>query len=340
MEQAPGHVFSGLIGKVIPGFVDIQVNGGFGHDFTMDPATIWDVAARLPAYGVTAFLPTVVSSPAATAAKALEVLAAGPPEGWVGARPLGIHLEGPMISPRRRGTHPQSALINPTPAYLEKVLAAGTPRMVTMAPELPEAEAATSALTKKGTIVAAGHSDATAAEARRAFGWGVTHVTHLFNAMSGLAHRDPGLVAAVLDDGSVTAGLICDGLHVAPELVRLAWRMLGPDRIALVTDAIAAMGVGDGSFHVGRVPVEVRGIEVRNQEGKLAGSAATMDHVVRTMIDLTGCSLEDAVTMSSTTPSRILGYRPHAGDLALVDDDLHVLATAIEGRVVYRRPST
>jgi N-acetylglucosamine-6-phosphate deacetylase len=339
MEQASDHVFAGMDGQVIPGFVDIQVNGGFGLDFTEDPGTIWDVAARLPVYGVTAFLPTVISSSAPTAVKALEVLATGPPAGWVGAQPLGIHLEGPMISAGRRGTHLPSALIPPTKSYLDQVLATGTPRMVTLAPELPGAEAAISALKKKGTIVAAGHSDATSTEARRAFEWGVTHVTHLFNAMSGLAHRDPGLVAAVLDDRSITAGVICDGFHVAPELVRLAWRLLGPDRIALVTDAMAAIGVGDGSFHVGSVPVEVRGIEVRNQEGKLAGSAATMDHVFRTMIDFTGCSLEDAVAMSSTTPSRIVGYSPDAGDLVLVDDELRVVATAVGGRVVYRRPN-
>lgn len=338
MELASGDVFAGLNGRVLPGFVDIQVNGGFGHDFTEDPGTIWDVAARLPAYGVTAFLPTIISSPPSTAVKALEVLAAGPPTGWVGAHPIGVHLEGPMISAVRRGTHLQSALIPPTETYLEEVLMAGTPRMVTLAPELPGAEAVISALTRKGTIVAAGHSDATATEARGAFGWGVTHVTHLFNAMSGLAHRQPGLVAAVLDDRLVTAGLICDGLHVAPELVRLAWRVLGPDRLALVTDAMAASGVGDGSFQVGSVPVKVEGMEVRNPEGRLAGSAATMDHVFRTMIDLTGCSLADAVAMSSTTPARILRYRPNAHDLVLVDDDLHVLATSVAGRVAYRRP--
>lgn len=330
-------VFGDTDGRVLAGFVDLQVNGGFGHDFTDDPASIWAVGAGLPRYGVTSFLPTVTSAPAATSVRALEVLAAGPPDGWVGAVPLGLHVEGPMISTRRRGTHPTEALLPPSMELADRLVEAGPPLMVTLAPELPGAGEVVERLAAAGTVVAIGHSDATSTEAKTSFGRGVTHATHLFNAMSGLGHRSPGVAAAVLLDDRVTTGLIADGVHLAPDIVRLAFRMLGAERIALVTDAMAAMGVGDGSYRVGSIPVEVHGVEVRNRDGNLAGSAATMDHVVRTMRNTLGCSLEEASSMASATPAGVVGHTPHPGDLVLVDDELQVTATAVAGEIVYRR---
>lgn len=340
MSTGDGHgtseLFSEMHGTVLAGFVDLQVNGGFGHDFTEDPGSIWEVGAGLPRYGVTAFLPTVTSAPVETSVRALEVLAAGPPEGWTGARPLGLHVEGPMLSPRRRGTHPADALIRPSPEAADQLVAAGPPMMVTLAPELPGADEVVPRLVAAGTVVSIGHSDASSAEARTSFGWGVSHATHLFNAMSGLDHRSPGVAAAILLDEAVTTGLIADGIHIADEMLRLALRILGPERIALVTDAMAAMGVGDGAYRVGTIPVEVRGVEVRNREGNLAGSAATMDHVARTMMEATGCTLEEVSTMASSTPSEVVGHRPDPGDRVLVDGDLEVVATAVGGEIVYR----
>lgn len=244
-----------------------------------------------------------------------------------------------MISPRRRGTHPADALIPPSPEIADRLVAAGPPMMVTLAPELPGAEEVVRRLVAAGTLVSIGHSDAGSAEARTSFGWGVSHATHLFNAMSGLDHRSPGVAAAVLLDEAVTTGLIADGIHIADDMLRLALRILGPGRIALVTDAIAAMGVGDGAYRVGTIPVEVRGVEVRNREGNLAGSAATMDHVVRTMREATGCSLEAVSAMASATPSAVVGHRPDPGDRVLVDGELSVVATAVGGEIVYRRES-
>lgn len=328
--------FSGMAGRPLPGFVDIQVNGGFGHDFTADPSSIWAVAARLPECGVTAFLPTLTSGPPDTAVRALEVLASGPPAGWRGATPIGLHVEGPMLSHHRRGTHPPEALRSPSLEYVETVLAAGAPRMVTLAPELDGAEPVVRRLVDAGCVVAIGHSDATAAEANRAFEWGISHATHLFNGMSGLGHRDPGVAAAVLDHDSVTAGLIADGVHLSPESMRLAFRLLGSERLALVTDSISAMGAGDGVHRIGSIAVEVTGVEVRNAEGRLAGSAATFDHVARTMREATGCSWEELAAMTSATPARIAGHRRHPADLVLVDDDLRVLATSVGGEIVYR----
>lgn len=335
--QATSELFSGMHGTVLSGFVDLQVNGGFGHDFTDDPGSIWEVGADLPRYGVSAFLPTVTSAPVEVPVQALEVLAAGPPEGWVGARPLGLHVEGPMISPRRRGTHPADSLIPPSLEAADRLVAAGPPLMVTLAPELAGAEEVVRRLVAAGTVVSMGHSDAASAEAQASFEWGVSHATHLFNAMSGLDHRSPGVAAAILLDEKMTTGLIADGIHIAADMLRLAFRVLGPDRIALVTDAIAAMGAGDGAYRIGKVPVEVRGVEVRNGEGNLAGSAATMDHVARTMREATGCTLEEVSTMASSTPSGVVGHRPHPGDRVLVDENLQVLATAVGGKIIYRR---
>ena len=331
------HPFAGIPGTVLPGFVDLQLNGGFGHDFTSEPASIWEVGALLPRLGVTAFLPTVVTAPPEAALAALETVAGGPPPGWVGAAPLGVHLEGPMLSPAARGTHPARFLRPPDPGLVDAVIAAGPPLMVTLAPELPGAEQAVRRLAEAGTVVSLGHSAAGAALAAEAVEWGARHVTHLFNAMSGLAHRSPGLAATALLDDRLTVGLIADGVHLAPEMLRIALEMKGPDRIALVTDSISAMGLGGGAHHIGSVPVTVEGVTVRNADGALAGSAATMAHVLRSMLAATGCSLDEAAAMTSATPARIAGHRSHPGDLVLLDADLEVAATAVEGRVVHAR---
>lgn len=332
--------FADLDGTVAAGFVDLQVNGGFGHDFTSRPQSIWDVGALLPSRGVTAFLPTVISSPVEVASAALAVLADGPPAGWTGARPIGLHVEGPMIAPSRRGTHPASALVKPSLDLVDCLIAAGPPMMVTLAPELPGAEAVVGRLVNAGVVVSIGHSNASAAQAERAFAWGINHATHLFNAMSGLDHRSPGVAAAVLGAEGMTAGLIADGVHVAPAMLRVAYRAAGPGRIALVTDAMAAAGLGDGEYAIGSVAVTVGGREARNGEGRLAGSVATMDQAVRMMIKATGCSLAEAATMASSTPSRVVGYRPQPGDLVLLDSDLKVVATAVGGTIVYRRENS
>jgi N-acetylglucosamine-6-phosphate deacetylase len=319
----------------VPGFVDLQVNGGFGHDFTSDPDSIWEVAALLPRTGVTAFVPTIITSPAETALAALEIVRNGPPAGWVGATPLGVHLEGPMISARKRGAHPAELVASLTPELVDRLIAAGPPLMVTIAPELEGAEAVIRTFTAAGTVVSLGHSEATAAQAGASVDWGARHVTHLFNAMSGLDHRRPGLAAAVLIDPRLTAGLIADGVHVAPEMLRLAFQLKGSDGLALVTDAMAAMATDDGTHLIGSVEVTVEGMEARNVEGALAGSLATMDHVVRTMIAATGCSLDEASTMASATPLRVVGQTADGADIVTLDADLRVVATEISGRVVY-----
>lgn len=334
---APFHPFDDVAGPVVPGFVDIQLNGAFGHDFTADPDSIWEVARLLPRLGVTAFVPTVISAPSEVAVAALAVLAAGPPSGWAGATPIGLHVEGPMISRDRRGAHPEEVLTDPSDALVSTLIESGPPLMVTLAPELEGASSAIRRLVGAGTIVAIGHSDATAGEAGQAVEAGARHVTHLFNAMSGLDHRRPGVAATALVDDRLTVGLIADGVHVAPEMLRLAYREKGTSRIALVTDGIAAVGLGDGTHRIGSVPVTVEGITVRTADGTLAGSGATMSHVLATMRAATGCSIDEAAAMASTTPARIVGHHHEPGDLVLLDDDLEVVATSLAGVVVHHR---
>jgi len=321
----------------VPGFVDLQVNGGFGHDFSSDPASIWEVAALLPRTGVTAFVPTIITSPVEAALAALEIVRSGPPAGWVGATPLGVHLEGPMISTHKRGTHPAELVTSLSSELVDRLIAAGPPLMVTIAPELEGAEQVIRRFVAAGTVVSMGHSDASAAQARTAVDWGASHVTHLFNAMSGLDRRRPGLAATALIDPRVTTGLIADGVHVAPEMLQLAFQLKGPDGISLVTDAMAAMGTEDGTHQIGNAEVKVEGMEARNFEGALAGGVATMDHVVRTMIASTGCSLAEASAMASATPLRVVGQAADGIDAVNLDADLRVVTTEISGRVVYER---
>lgn len=327
-----------------PGFIDLQLNGGFGLDFTADPATIWDVAAALPRFGVTSFLPTIITAPLSVSQAAQRVLAGGPPAGWRGARPLGLHLEGPFLNPGKKGAH--------NPAYLRHASAAGingwSPetgvRLVTLAPELPWAGQAIAELARRGVVVSAGHSLATFDEAAAGFEAGARYATHLFNAMPTLHHREPGLVAAALADPRVTVGLIPDGLHVHPALVRLLWQWLGPDRLNLVSDAMAAMGMPPGEYVLGDYHVTVDDDSARLGNGTLAGCVLSLDAILRAFVTFTGATAAEALPTVTSTPARLLGLGDRLGriapgydaDLVLLSSDLRVVETFVGGESVYR----
>jgi N-acetylglucosamine-6-phosphate deacetylase len=292
------------------GLVDLQVNGAAGHDLTSAPDRLWDVAAALPAFGVTAFLPTVITSDPRVPARALEVLAGGPPPGWAGAAPLGLHLEGPMLAPARKGAHPEEWL---RPPSLDLVAAwsreAGV-AMVTLAPELPHALDVIEALVDRGVVVSVGHTAATAAEVAAAVEAGATCVTHLGNAMPPMGAREPGPVGVALGSPSLVAGVIVDGHHLAAAFVRAAWRALGPDRFLSVSDTTAALGLPDGRARLGHREVVVADGSVRLPDGTLAGSAASLRDCLLLLVEQTGCSVDDAVTTATTTPLRLLGLDP------------------------------
>ena len=311
-------------GIAAPGFVDLQVNGFAGVDLIhADREGYARVEEAMLATGTTAFRPTFITAPEADLVAALREI---PPD------------------PAILGAHPAAWRRDPDPALLARLLEAGPVRHVTLAPELEGATALIDLLLARGVLIAAGHSDATAAEAHAAFDRGVRTVTHLFNAMRPMATRDPGIALAALARPDVAIQLIADGHHVADDALRVAWRA-ARGRIALVTDAVAAAGMGDGTFPFAGGHVVATGGVVRGPEGQLAGSALTMIDAVRHVHAL-GVPLEEALTAASATPARIAG-RPDLGrlapgapaDVVVLDDGLRVLRVIREGREhVDRRP--
>jgi N-acetylglucosamine-6-phosphate deacetylase len=327
-------------GVIAPGFVELQINGAYGVDFTMDARTIAEASEKLPACGVTSFLPTIITSSFDSypqrLAEAREAARAAH-----GAEVLGVHLEGPYLSPRRSGAHDPSLL---RPIDVDEIGAWAEPdivRVVTLAPELPGAAAAIKALRSRGILVSAGHSNATYDEALTAFDDGIAWGTHLYNAMSALGHREPGLIGALLA-GPVPVGVIADGVHSHPAMVRVAYRCKGPQGIAIVTDAMEAMGMAPGTYRLAGRSVIVDGHTARLADGTLAGSILTMDAGVRNMIGFTGCTRVEALTMASTTPARILGLGRKGriaegcdADFVVLDSTGRVTQTWARGERVY-----
>jgi N-acetylglucosamine-6-phosphate deacetylase len=326
---------------VAPGFIDLQVNGGFGRDFTADPTAIWDVGERLAAGGVTAFLPTIVSSPAGVMAAAMATLVAGAPPGYRGAWPLGLHLEGPFLNPVKRGAHRPDHLRLPDAAIAADWSPEAGVLVVTIAPELPGGLALIRDLADRGIVVSAGHSLATHDEGVAGIEAGVRYATHLFNAMPVLDHREPGLIAALLGDARVTVGLIADGIHVAPAVVDLAWRLAGPDRVSIVSDSMAALGMEDGRYPLGDDEVEVSDGAARTSDGRLAGGVLPLAGGVRNLVRFTGCSAAEAVATATSNPARLLRLRDRGcldvgaiADLVLLTGDLTVDRAFVRGRPV------
>lgn len=330
---------------LVPGFIDLQVNGYGGLDAVDGVDAMVEIARRLPRHGVTAFLPTAITAPperlAAFVAAAAEADRRSGPQA---ARILGAHLEGPFLNPEFAGAHDRSLMRNPAPRELDRLLAEGAPRMVTLAPELPHALDAVARLSAAGVLVSAGHSAATLEEARAGFQAGIRFGTHLFNAMTGIHHRRPGLAAALLDEPGVTCGLIADGLHVHPVAIALALRAKGGRGIALTTDQTAAAGAPPGAFRLGDRDVVSDGVTVRLADGTLAGSTATMDALVRLVARLPGAGLAEAVRMATATPASVLGLGRRLGriapglpaDVALLGPDGDVRLTLVGGHLAHR----
>ena len=341
---SPGDQEIDLAGlTVAPGLIDLQINGAYGSDFTLDPESIWPIGARLPEQGVTAFLPTIITSPPEAIDAARAALAARPVD-YRGAEPLGLHLEGPMLSPKRPGVHDPKMMRLPTLDLVRGWTPGGGVAMVTMAPELAGSRVVIEALSDAGVVVSAGHSAATLAEAEAGFEWGASAVTHLFNAMEPFGHRAPGLIGAVVRHKSAIAGLIADGLHSDPAVVLAAWKWLGPARLALVTDAMAATGLGDGDYRLGHAAVTVKHGKVTDSNGRLAGSTLTMDRAVRNLVDFAGCSPAEGVAAASTVPAGLLGRDDRGrlavgnrADLVFFDEAMEVVATMVGGNLAYLR---
>jgi N-acetylglucosamine-6-phosphate deacetylase len=324
-----------------PGFVDLQVNGYAGVDFSVSGEDGYAVAgAALLADGVTAFQPTIVTA----AVDAMVESVGRVRETGRGPRIVGAHLEGPFLSPERPGAHDPTALRAPDLATLDRLLAAGAVSQVTLAPELPGAPELIDALVARGVIVSCGHTDADAGAAHTAFDRGASAVTHLFNAMRGPAPRDPGIAYAAVGRDDVFITLIVDGRHLADDTVRAAWRAAG-DRLVLISDAVAAAGAPDGDYTLGgNVPIHCADGVVRNADGSLAGSTLSMPQAARNSHAL-GIPLAAALRAATEAPAA-MARRPDLGriapgaraDLVVLDDSLDVERVLLGGREVVARP--
>ncbi len=341
-------------GILVPGFVDLQVNGYYGVELADVHPDEWQlVASRLPETGTTAFMPTFITAPVSRLIRALHATppattaAAGPRR----ARILGVHLEGPFISPLRAGAHNKDWMSDPSPDAIAELLDAGDGilKIVTLAPELPGALAAIGRLAQAGVLVSAGHSDARAGQVAEAAGAGARMVTHLFNAQRPLHHREPGLPGQALADARLTSGLIADGHHVAAQVCTIAFAA-APGRICLVTDAAACAGMPPGRYLLGGEPIELPagdGSPPVLSDGTLAGSALRMDVAVTNMVRA-GVGLPEAVAAATRIPADLIG-RPELGRIArgaqadltwLAEDPdggLRACATWVAGQLAYRR---
>jgi len=330
-------------GTLAPGFIDLHIHGGAGHDVMEAGAgALPPVERLLVSHGVSSYFPTTVTAPLDATLSALTRLAdaieaAGrspqPQNGELRARPLGIHLEGPFISHKRRGVHPPENLLAPSPAAFDRFwqAARGHIRVLTIAPELPGALEVIKLASSRGVCVSLGHSNADLDAARAGFAAGARHATHTFNAMRPLDHRDPGILGEVLTDSRLSAEIIADGIHVDPVIVQLFLKAKGPEAAVLITDATAATGMPDGRYRLGSLEVEVK--DGRCMVGdSLAGSVLTMDRAVRNVMQFAQWDLQPAVRLATLNPARVAGVKSGGTLQAGAPADLVVLSPSGEVR--------
>lgn len=306
---------------LVPSYIDIHIHGCSGHDvMEATPQALHAIGTHLASRGVAAYLPTTVTSPRDETLRALTGLATQielqQRTTPTGAVPLGIHLEGPFLSHRKRGVHTDALLEAPSIALFDRFWQAsqGRIQLMTIAPELPGADELIAHATTLGVRCSLGHSDASVTQAQTGFVAGARSATHTFNAMRALDHRDPGLAAYVLDQSQLFADIICDGIHVDPIMIRLFFKAKGDDRIILITDGISATGMPDGTYLLGDMRVEVKDGRCTSN-GTLAGSVLTLDHAVKNFIEFTGASLNTAVAAATRNPARLLGIDSTWGSL-------------------------
>jgi N-acetylglucosamine-6-phosphate deacetylase len=303
-------------GILAPGFVDIHIHGGGGHDvMEPEPNALPSVERLLARHGVSSYFPTTVTAPIDQTLAALEWLAnaiegkeKNQRSGKLRAQPVGIHLEGPFISHARRGVHPSENLLPPTLGMFDRFwqAARGHIRVMTIAPELPGALEVITEASRCGVCVSIGHSDADLDAARAAVTAGARHATHTFNAMRPLGHRDPGILGEVLTDSKLSGDIIADGIHVDPVVVQLFLQAKGPDNAVLVTDAIAATGMPDGRYRLGSLEVNLKDGKCLS-DGKLAGSVLTMDRAIRNVMRFAQWDLQRALSLATLNPARVVG---------------------------------
>jgi N-acetylglucosamine-6-phosphate deacetylase len=341
-ELPPGRHVELPESTLIPALFDVHIHGSGGHDVMEATGTALNhIGSFLARRGVGAYCATTVTAPLDSLLRSLTGLAQLLRSPLDGARPVGIHLEGPFLSPHKRGAHAESQLLEPSVALFDRLWQAAEAniRVMTIAPELPGAEETIAHAAKLGVRVSLGHSDADAHAARRGVLAGAVTATHTFNAMRRFDHRDPGLLGEVLTNDNLFAEIISDGLHVAPTIVRLFWKAKGSERALLVTDAMAGTGMPDGSYWLGELEVRVKNGRAIIGEETLAGSTLTLDRAVRNFVDFTGASLAESVALATRNPARMIGLDAEIGtltpgrsaDIAVLSPKNEVIETFLAG---------
>ncbi|MCL6454325.1 MAG: N-acetylglucosamine-6-phosphate deacetylase [Alicyclobacillus sp.] len=351
--ELEGAVAIDTQGRLLPGYVDIHVHGGGGAD-TMDatPEAFRQICATHARHGTTGLLLTTVTAPDADIEQVLRsyrehrdtALCATAGDAF-GAEILGFHIEGPYINPKRPGAQPAQYVRRPDPSALERwvQLSEGAVRLITMAPEVAGAPELIDAANRLGVVVSAGHSDASYSDACTGYGRGIRSTTHLFNAMSGLNHREPGLVGAALDTEEAYVEVIADLHHVHPAALRTAVRVKGAEKVLAITDSVQATDMPPGTYQLGGQPVYYRDGTVRLADGTLAGSALTLDVAIQNLLRIRAIQPSDVPLVSARNQARLLQL-PHGellpgrpANLIAVDPDWTVTHTVVRGQLVFRR---
>ncbi len=331
---------------VVPGFVDIHVHGALDYD-TMDatPQTLEVMSTFFASHGVTSFLPTTMTETREHIDAALDNIKLMMARGVPGAQILGAHVEGPFLNVKQCGAQSPDLI---RPARREEYgrwFELGIVRLMTVAPEIAENAAMIDDALRAHVTLAIGHSDADYETACGCFVRGVSQATHTFNGMRGLHHREPGAAGAVLASDDVVAQVIADNVHVHPGVMKIIYKCKTAEKLALITDAIEAVGLGDGTYRLGPQDITVRNGQARTASGSLAGSTLTLDTALRNIMAATGCSLNEAVEMATLTPARSINVGDRKGNIApgydadftFLNADLQVQSTIVGGKVVYKR---
>ncbi|MBB6142503.1 N-acetylglucosamine-6-phosphate deacetylase [Silvibacterium bohemicum] len=346
-ELPPGHHLHFAGCTLAPALFDVHIHGSAGHDvMEATPEAFTKIGRFLAQHGVGAYLPTTVTAPLEATLRSLAGMAKLIGSVEFGARPLGIHMEGPFLSPHKKGAHTERLLLTPSVELFERMWQAseGKIRLMTIAPELPGAEEVIAHATSLGVRVSLGHSNADSDAARRGVEAGAVSATHTYNAMRAFDHRSPGLLGEVLANDDLFAELICDGLHVASNAVRIYWKSKGPERAILITDAMGATGMPDGNYKLGELDVRVKDGVCLTGENTLAGSTLTLDRGVKNFSAMTGASIREVAALASRNPARMTGFAAEVGSLAVgrsadivvLSAENDVLDTILRGEILAR----
>jgi N-acetylglucosamine-6-phosphate deacetylase len=341
------HVLDAGGRTIAPGFIDVHIQGAGGADvLDATPEGLETMARTCARFGVTSFLGTTIYKPGQEN-RHLKVAAECVGRDLGGARLLGTHLEGPFISSQKRGMIQPDCITLPSPAILNDIygLLGDTLKMMTVAPELPGSAALVRTLRDQGAVASFGHSKATYDETVRGFEMGITHVTHLFNAMASLHHRDPGPLAAIFEKPDITCQVITDGVHSHPSVLRLAFHAIGPKRFVTITDGMHAMGLPDGHYVYNKLEYESKDGTARYKDGTLIGTALGLSQMLARLTRFAPCSAVTAIKTVTENAAQVLGLGQTKGsiapgrdaDLVILENDLTVHATIVAGQVVYQR---